>query len=96
MGDFKKKVKDIVSTISAETFGWMASLILICSTVPTFMAFMSGLSTELPPVDLILLIWASLTLLFIKAAVQKDMLNVITIGLGFLVQSAMMALMFFR
>lgn len=94
--EFKNTVKRIVSNVSAETFGWIASMILICSTVPTFLTFMSGLSSALPPVDLILLIWSSLMLLFIKAAVQKDMLNIVTIGLGFLAQAAMMALMFFH
>jgi hypothetical protein len=35
-------------------------------------------------------------LLFVKATVQKDMLNVVTIGLGFIVQAVMMALIFFK
>jgi len=34
--------------------------------------------------------------LFVKAAVQKDMLNVVTIGFGFIVQAALMALIFFK
>jgi hypothetical protein len=34
--------------------------------------------------------------LFIKAAVQKDMLNVVTIGFGFIIQAVMMALIFFK
>jgi len=34
--------------------------------------------------------------LFVKATVQKDMLNVVTIGLGFIVQAVMMALIFFK
>jgi hypothetical protein len=41
-------------------------------------------------------VWAGLALLFIKAAVQKDMLNVVTIGFGFIVQAVMMALIFFK
>jgi hypothetical protein len=57
---------------------------------------MSGLTDKSPPVDLILLVWGGLGLLFVKAAVQKDMLNVVTIGLGFAVQAVMMALIFFK
>jgi hypothetical protein len=34
--------------------------------------------------------------MFIKAAVQKDMLNLITIGLGFIVQASMLALIYFK
>jgi hypothetical protein len=44
----------------------------------------------------VLLCWGGLTLLFVKATVQKDMLNVVTIGLGFIVQAVMMALIFFK
>jgi hypothetical protein len=50
----------------------------------------------MPSVDVVLLVWAGLTLLFVKSAVQKDMLNVVTIGVGFIVQSVMMALIFFK
>jgi hypothetical protein len=34
--------------------------------------------------------------LFVKAAVQKDMLNIITIGVGFIIQSVLMVLIFFK
>jgi hypothetical protein len=57
---------------------------------------MSGLTDRMPPVDLVLMIWTALTLLFVKAAVQKDMLNIITIALGFVVQAVLMALIFFK
>lgn len=85
-----------VSKISAETFGWLAVLILHASTIPSLLAVMSGLTDRLPGVDLVLLVWGGLSLLFIKAAVQKDMLNIITIGLGFIIQAVMMALIFFK
>jgi hypothetical protein len=60
------------------------------------LAVMSGLTDRLPAVDLVLLVWAGLSLLFIKAAVQKDMLNLVTIGIGFIIQAVMMALIFFK
>jgi hypothetical protein len=47
-------------------------------------------------VDVVLMIWTGLLLLFAKAAVQKDMLNIVTIGLGFMVQALMMILIFFK
>jgi len=84
------------SHISAETFGWMAVIVLHASTVPSLLAVMSGLTDRLPGVDLVLLFWTGLTLLFVKAAVQKDMLNLITIGFGFILQAVMMALIFFK
>jgi hypothetical protein len=89
-------VQTKVSVISAETFGWLSVVILHSATIPSMFAVMAGLTDKMPAVDLVLLVWAGLSLLFIKAAVQKDMLNVITIGLGFIVQATMMALIFFK
>ena len=85
-----------VSKISAETLGWLGAIVLHASTIPSMLAVMSGLTDRLPAVDLVLLVWAGLTLLFAKAAVQKDMLNVVTIGVGFIAQAVMMALIFFK
>ncbi len=93
---FKDFIQNKVSHISAETFGWLAVVVLHASTIPSLLAVMAGLTDRLPGVDLVLLVWAGLTLLFIKAAVQKDMLNVVTIGFGFIVQAVLMALIFFK
>jgi hypothetical protein len=95
-----KTVKDFVqnkfSHISAETLGWMAVIVLHSSTIPSLLAVMSGLTDRLPGVDLVLLVWTGLTLLFVRAAVQRDMLNIVTIGLGFIIQATLMALIFFK
>ena len=93
---FKEFVGSKISTISAETFGWLAVILLHSATVPSLLAVMSGLTDKLPGVDLVLLVWTGLALLFVKAAVQKDMLNVVTIGFGFMVQAGLMALIFFK
>ena len=92
----KTFVQTKISVISAETFGWLAVIVFHAATVPSLFAVMSGLTDKMPSVDLVLLCWSGLTLLFVKAAVQKDMLNVVTIGFGFIVQAAMMALIFFK
>ena len=96
LNEFKTFITEKVSHISAETFGWLAAIVLHASTIPSMLAVMSGLTDRLPAVDLVLLVWAGLCLMFIKAAVQKDMLNVVTIGLGFILQAVMMALIFFK
>jgi hypothetical protein len=93
---FTDFVQNKFSHVSAETVGWLAVIILHASTVPSMLAVMSGLTDRLPAVDLVLLVWAGLSLLFIKAAVQKDMLNLVTIGIGFIIQAVMMALIFFK
>jgi hypothetical protein len=93
---FTEFVRTKVSVISAETFGWLAVVVLHSATIPSLFAVMAGLTDRMPAVDLVLLIWTGLALLFVKAAVQKDMLNIVTIGLGFIAQAVMMALIFFK
>jgi hypothetical protein len=93
---FKDFIQNKFSQISSETVGWLAVIVLHAATIPSLLAVMSGLTDRLPGVDLVLLVWTGLTLLFIKAAVQKDMLNLITIGIGFILQAVMMALIFFK
>ena len=91
-----KFITEKLGHVSTEALGWMAVIIMHAATLPTFLAVMMGLSDRLPSVDVILLVWAGLALLFFKAVLLKDMLNVATIGFGFVIQATMMALIFFK
>jgi hypothetical protein len=82
--------------VSAETLGWLASVVIHCATIPTLLALLTGLSDRTPPIDVILFVWAGLVLLFGRAIILKDMFNVITIGAGFMVQAVIMALILFK
>ncbi len=93
---FKSKFIDLISKLSSEAVGWISVLILHAATIPTLLAVMGGLTDKMPPVDIVLMVWAALTLLFIKASVMKDMLNIVTIAVGFIVQAVLMALIFFK
>ena len=83
-------------TISADTLGWLAAIVLHCATVPSLLALMTGLSDQVPSLDVGAFLWAGLVLLFLRAIVLKDTLNIITIGVGFIVQAGLMALILFR
>ena len=82
--------------ISADTLGWLAAIVFHCATVPTLLALMTGLSDHVPSLDVVAFLWAGLVMLFLRAIVLKDTLNIITIGLGFMVQAVLMALILFR
>jgi hypothetical protein len=92
----KKFFREKFSNLSSETVGWVAILFLHGATIPGLLALMSGITDSPPPVDVVLMVWTGLLLFFIKAAVQKDMLNIITIGIGFMMQALMMMLIFFK
>ena len=89
-------VKEHAPHVSAETMGWVAVILLHLATIPTMLAVLTGLTEKMPPVDMVLFSWAGLFCFFLKAAIQKDFLNIVTIGLGFFVQAAMLALIVFK
>ena len=82
-------VANSLGRISADTLGWLAAILLHAATVPTMLALMTGLSDRPPSLDLVLFVWSALVLMFLRAIVLRDNLNIITIGLGFIVQAAM-------
>ena len=82
--------------VSAETLGWLAPIVLHFATIPSLIALLSGLSDRTPSLDVVLLLWTGLVLLFGRAIILKDMLNIITIGVGFIAQAVIMALVLFK
>jgi hypothetical protein len=96
----KQSVVEFFSThfnkISAETMGWLAAIALHAATVPTLLALLTGLTDSTPSVDVVMFLWLGLVLLFGRAILLKDMLNIVTIGFGFVIQSSLMALILFK
>jgi hypothetical protein len=82
--------------IGEETLGWLAVVILHSATLPSMLAYSQGLSNDPLPIDMVLLVWIGLMLLFVRAAIRRDMLNIITIGAGFAVQAGILALTLFK
>jgi hypothetical protein len=96
MEEIKSKVSGYAKSLSSELISWLVVVMLHAATIPTLIAVMMGITDNMPPIDITLMIWSALVLLFIKAAVKKHTLNILTIGLGFFVQAAILALIFFK
>lgn len=93
---FRNFLNEHIYKISADTLGWLAAIVIHCATLPTLLALITGLSDRTPSLDVILFVWGGLLLLFCRAIVLKDMLNIITIGLGFIGQATLMAMIIFK
>ena len=94
--DFSGYLSSQLHTISADTLGWLAVIVIHAATIPSLLALLTGLSEATPTVEVVLFVWAGLCLLFGRAVVLKDTLNIVTIGAGFIVQSVLMALILFK
>jgi predicted butyrate kinase (DUF1464 family) len=89
-------VADIFKNVSAEAMAWAAIVVMHLSTVPTLLAMMSGLSMDHPPADYVLMVWLALILFLLRAAIKRDVVQMVTIGIGFAVQASMLVLLFFK
>jgi hypothetical protein len=92
----KNQVTAFTKNISSEILSWITILILHAATIPMLLAVMTGVTDNMPPIDITLMLWTALMLLFIKAAIKRHMLNLITIGTGFFIQATILALIFFK
>jgi hypothetical protein len=57
---------------------------------------MAGITDKMPPIDLVLFMWAALVLFFVRSAILKDTVNLLTIGAGFIVNAVFLALILFK
>jgi len=100
INDFAPAVRNFInehlSKISAETLGWLSAIVIHAATIPTLLALMTGLSDRTPNLDIVLFAWTGLVLMFLRAVVLRDVLNIVTIGVGFIVQAVLMALILFK
>jgi hypothetical protein len=95
----KQQFKDFATTlarVSSDTVEWIGIIALHSATIPTMLGLMIGITDNTPPIDVVLILWTALAMFFIKAVIKKDILNIVTIGLGFIGQAVLMALIFFK
>jgi hypothetical protein len=90
------KFKESIARVSSDSVEWVGILALHSATIPALLGLMTGITDNTPPIDIVLILWAALTMFFIKAVIKKDLLNILTIGLGFIGQATVMALIFFK
>jgi hypothetical protein len=78
-----------------EIAGWLAMVMLHSNTVPTTFGKILGYSTTMPPLSMVLLTWAGLALYLWRAIFQKDMLYIVSNGIGFALNSVLLAIIVF-
>lgn len=89
-------IKDHMVNISAHTLGWVTIILLHLSSVPTLLAVLTNQSDKMPPVDIMLFVWAGLTAIFFKSLFERNYLYIATICVGFVGQTILMSLILFK
>lgn len=89
-------LKEHLGKLSAHTLGWLSIVLMHLTTVPTLIAVLMNKSDTLPPVDLVLFLWAALITLFFKSLIERNFLYIATICIGFVAQTVIMSLILFK
>lgn len=89
-------IKLQLAGISANTLGWLAIILLHLSSVPTLLSILMAQSDKMPPVDLMIFMWAALITLFFKSLIERNFLYITTISVGFVAQTVMMGLILYK
>jgi hypothetical protein len=95
-GSLRNFLQHKLKPSTAESIGWLGLILLLASLIPTFLAVMAGITDKMPPIDLVLFMWAALVTFFLRAAILKDTVVILTIGVGFIVNAVFMALILFK
>ena len=85
-----------IRSLSADTVGWLAVIFMHAATIPSIIGLMLGVSDRLPTMDVVAFLWTGLILMFARALILKDMLNIVTIGIGFIVQAGLLGFLVFK
>jgi len=66
------------------------------ATIPTSVSVIMGWSSDLPPLDMVLLIWSGLFLFFIRALARFVWLYLVSNAVGFMLQSMLLAIILYQ
>ena len=80
-----------VKTMS-EIGGWIGMILIHGATVPTTMSVILGYSSELPPLNMVLLVWSGLFLFLLRAIVARDTLYIVSNTIGFFFNTILLTL----
>ena len=89
-------LKNHISTLSANTLGWLTIVLLHFASIPTLLSVLLTQNDKLPPVDLMIFVWSGLITLFFKNLIERNFINIATICLGFCAQTVIMSLILFK
>lgn len=95
-GRLYSQFKDSIRKVSIDGIGWTALLALHAVTIPNMLGLMAGMTDNTPPIDMVIILWTALGLFYFKAILEKNVTSIVIIGMGFLAQSILMALVFFK
>jgi len=88
--------KASIRKVTIDGIGWTALLALHAVTIPSMLGLMAGVTDNTPPIDMVIILWVALGLFYLKSILERNITSIVIIGMGFIAQSVLMALVFFK
>ena len=88
-------IKKLKEMDNAEIGGWIGMCLIHGATIPVTVANIAGWSDQLPPLSMVLLVWAGLALFLWRAVARTDWLYIVSNAVGFALNSVLLALIVF-
>lgn len=89
-----KKSFSFLNTRKADVAGWLGMVCIHGATVPVSLRAIAG-GTQLPPLEMVLMIWAGLALFLLNAIANKNTLYIVSNAIGFALQTLLLSLIVF-
>ena len=86
---------NLVRHRKADVAGWLGMACIHGATVPVSLRAIAGGATALPPLEMVLMIWAGLALFLLNAIANKNTLYIVSNGVGFALQTLLLTLIVF-
>lgn len=79
-----------------EAGGYLGMILIHASTLPTIISILMGTSTAMPPASMVGLVLTGLFLFLIRSIAAKDMLYIISNGVGFFFNALLLSMIVFK
>lgn len=73
-----------------EAGGYLGIALIQGATLPSLIAVAAGWSTDLPPLSMVLMVWAGLALFLARSIYNRQMLYIVSEGVGITLQTALL------
>jgi len=78
-----------ISSIS----GWIGIVLLQIATIPTTIKLLLGTAENIPPIDMVILLWLGLGMLLFRSICHREIMYIVSNTIGFVFQSILLILL---
>lgn len=75
-----------------EAGGYIGIILIQGASLPSLIGNVMGWSHDLPPLSMVLMVWAGLFLFLLRSIYNRQMLYIVSESVGFLLQSILLAM----